>query len=535
MTRNTAIRMLVLSVPVWLVVNLGASCPGTGINEPPVADAGADQAVASGATVTLDGSASLDPDGDALSHAWTQVPDTISVVLNNADTAIATFTAPSSPATLTFQLTVDDGHGHTATDTVTVATSMPGGTSLTFVKTAIGVRSDGGLIAGDDLIAFGTGATTGVSFLVPSLHPTAGTPVTNNASYASTGFAVGGKWIFLAGSSSGTIPLQVNVINTAKGNTVQTFSNTQIHLNSIPASQSSPGNMRADGSYCAMICNPTVVSDGLIVKVIDVSGSAPVLKAFTPNAVSSVANYKQVAVDSASKRVIVAARDSTDGKDKLYVYNITNTSAAPSIIVLPNGIDANTQMVILNGYVMALDAHSPPQAFLVNLTTQAIIPLTDSASTTGFAQAAAGCVRLGGSAFLYLAAAAAADTSGATHRVAVGTVPGPGSTKASLGQFINGSSASDGMIGFAQTAAIRPTGSFLFLSGTGSLGSGDYLQVSTGGVSFTVPPDPAGVSGGDPLGLPGTDVTASTNTVAFKTGTTVASGTNTTVGYAILP
>jgi hypothetical protein len=45
----------------------------TNANQVPLADAGDDQTVDEETAVTLDGSASRDPDADALSYAWTQV------------------------------------------------------------------------------------------------------------------------------------------------------------------------------------------------------------------------------------------------------------------------------------------------------------------------------------------------------------------------------------------------------------------------------------------------------------------------------
>ena len=85
----------------------------------PVADAGDDQTVHTGATVTLDASGSSDPGNDTLSYSWTQTAGT-TVTPSSTTVSGPTFTAPSSAATLTFQVTVTDGNGGSDTDTVDI-------------------------------------------------------------------------------------------------------------------------------------------------------------------------------------------------------------------------------------------------------------------------------------------------------------------------------------------------------------------------------------------------------------------------------
>jgi bacillolysin len=91
------------------------------LNQLPVAVAGLDRLVDEGAGGTLDGSNSSDPDGDALTYAWTQVsgPD---FTLTDADTAVATFTAPEvcTDELAVFELTVTDVEGLSASDQVTL-------------------------------------------------------------------------------------------------------------------------------------------------------------------------------------------------------------------------------------------------------------------------------------------------------------------------------------------------------------------------------------------------------------------------------
>ena len=106
-------------------VNITVNDAGLGINSPPTADAGPDQAVVELTTVDLAGSGS-DPDpADTVTFSWTQIAGP-GVALTGGNTAQPSFTSPDVPAgnatVLTFELTVDDGTDN-ATDTVNISVS----------------------------------------------------------------------------------------------------------------------------------------------------------------------------------------------------------------------------------------------------------------------------------------------------------------------------------------------------------------------------------------------------------------------------
>jgi len=86
-------------------------------NRPPVAFAGLDQYTSPG-IITLDGSASFDPDGDPLDFFWRQVSGP-AVVLSNPESAVTTFEAVSG-GTYMFYLQVSDGRGGTDADDVRI-------------------------------------------------------------------------------------------------------------------------------------------------------------------------------------------------------------------------------------------------------------------------------------------------------------------------------------------------------------------------------------------------------------------------------
>ncbi len=92
------------------------------VNQAPSADAGDNQSVEAGDTVTLDGSRSRDPDGDALGFSWslTSVPAGSRAELSDANVIEPTFVADVA-GNYVAQLIVSDGEFDSAPDTVMVS------------------------------------------------------------------------------------------------------------------------------------------------------------------------------------------------------------------------------------------------------------------------------------------------------------------------------------------------------------------------------------------------------------------------------
>jgi len=103
-------------------------------NSPPVANAGPDQVGVPAGQVTLDGSASFDPDNDPITFQWTQIGGN-SVTLATPTAAKTTFTAVAGQTYL-FKLTVTDSGGLSSSATTRVTpTSQSSATIVRFDAT----------------------------------------------------------------------------------------------------------------------------------------------------------------------------------------------------------------------------------------------------------------------------------------------------------------------------------------------------------------------------------------------------------------
>ena len=125
-------------------------------NQPPTANAGLDQSVTVGDTVTLDGSGT-DPDGESLSYAWTAPSG---ITLSSSTVASPTFTAPDRDGddyTLTFSLVVNDGASGSAPDTVVISVTASEGDGDTNQPPTAHAGPDQTVAVGDTVTLDGSG------------------------------------------------------------------------------------------------------------------------------------------------------------------------------------------------------------------------------------------------------------------------------------------------------------------------------------------------------------------------------------------
>ena len=100
--------------------------PQTPVNTKPIAEAGSDRRVKLGEPVALDGSGSMDADGDALTFAWSIVerPAGSTAALPSPSSPQVTFT-PDAIGLYRLELVVNDGTEDSAPDQVTVQVTDP--------------------------------------------------------------------------------------------------------------------------------------------------------------------------------------------------------------------------------------------------------------------------------------------------------------------------------------------------------------------------------------------------------------------------
>ena len=123
----------------WRVLEITVS---GSTNDPPMVQAGDDQTVGEGDTVTLSGS--VTPDGDPITYAWSQTaPASPLIAFANSSAPLTTFTAPAitGDTVFTIALTANDGT-QSAEDTLEITVKE---TSTAFITTWTASNSDKGI------------------------------------------------------------------------------------------------------------------------------------------------------------------------------------------------------------------------------------------------------------------------------------------------------------------------------------------------------------------------------------------------------
>lgn len=126
LTKYCKVSCLVLGFSALSACGGGTRSPSTDnpSNTTPVANAGIDQVVNLGDTVSLDGSASSDANGDSLAYNWIfdSVPNGSDASLQNQTAVSASFIADIT-GSYVISLQVNDGTENSQTDTITVTAS----------------------------------------------------------------------------------------------------------------------------------------------------------------------------------------------------------------------------------------------------------------------------------------------------------------------------------------------------------------------------------------------------------------------------
>lgn len=361
--------------------------------------------------------------------------------------------------------------------------------SITDVET----RNDTGLAAGEDLIVFGTGFPNGVKYI--KVGDTQPREIPGGDTYNAKVFGVCGTKIVLV-----------------KKNQVAVYDTSTEKLTEIPASDVTLYNvsqqlLATNGFLVGIVNRATSVSDGTIVKIIDVSGDQPKIipiknSDYLDSQVTSIAvdaKNGTMAVSSSSQKLIAAAKiaplanqmvfDATDyqGVGPQAIFNEDDWIAYP---------DADWKVRLLN---------------LESGDSKAITDQPFPRAGNGF------FVRQG-----RLAVASTAHKSGSRYGFEVGDLPAAPRMVPGTGDPIEGTSGGLGMAGCAAIAVDKT----VFIAGTPGdrIDKGEHLQILDDENGKWIP-----VVGADSKPVAASDVTTSMGLLAFKVLTDAG---KTVIGYA---
>ncbi|MGB6376833.1 MAG: PKD domain-containing protein [Syntrophobacteria bacterium] len=342
------------------------------INLPPTANAGPDQTVDEGVTVTLDGSNSSDPDNDISSYQWNQTGG-LSVTLSNTSAARPTFTSPNvgpSGASLTFQLTVTDSGGLQSTDTCIVNVSW-----VNLPPTA-DAGPDQTVNEGDTVTLDGFNSSDPDDGIASYLwKQTAGTPVTLSSTTAV-------QPTFTApnvGPSGASLTFQLTVTDSGGLQSTDVCTVTISSVNLPPVADAGPDQIVNEGDTVALDgSNSSDLDDGIASYLWSQTAGPPVTLS-APAAAQTTFSAPVVGPGGASLTFMLRVTDGfgSEATDTCIV-NITNGN-------LPPTADAGLDQTVNEGDTVTLDGSNstdPDDGIASYLWSQTAGPPVTLSNTT---------------------------------------------------------------------------------------------------------------------------------------------------------
>lgn len=360
--------------------------------------------------------------------------------------------------------------------------------------TDISSRVDAHIAAGDGIVAYGTGAGSGVAYLRVG-EDTEMTFVGGSDASSKVFFVCGKKLVLIKGRG-------LVIHDTETGSNFE-VPESIVTLPRTPSDITKGRHVDADGMLVAVICNPAKVTDGRTVKVLDLTGPEPSVIALgfpeaEPNELVSIA------VDAAGGQVVVG----NDRQNALFAAPIAAGAPFNKLdLSAHDGLPKDCAPIVRGGFAAVFDTTGTRKLRLVDLETgaiQTVGPLAKAQQWFAFDGA-----RI----------ALAGNTSyGSSYAVLVGTKDGGVSAPAG-----SGDSVKSGKNGYGQRVALSESG-IVFVSGEGKGGiSNDEVLFTTDGSDWH-----SVLHAGAPLKA--VDVTAGQHLMAFKTG----KSRDARIGYVLL-
>ena len=353
----------------------------TSNNRAPIADAGPAQTATVGSVVTLDGSASSDPDGYPLTYQWrfTSIPNGSTSTLGGSTTAHPTFTADII-GTYTLELVVSDGLLTSTADTVTI--TVGANTSITFSPSPLALNANQ---TGNLILTLGQPAPTGgvVVTLTSSNTSVATVPATVTVNAGASTAVVTVKGLLTAGSTT--------ISGTATG-----FTTGSVTVNVTVNSMSVPNLTVGKNLQASSVVTLGVASTGVDITLTSSDASKLILSnsGTTQGSVTATVHANASSLTSLSFFAQALADSGTvtiTAKAPGYLDTTSTVTLTPSGIVIMNGITsvlntttfaADSTLTVAPAYIDSTNNFAGTQPLRGGLASQTI-KLTNSSSTVG--------------------------------------------------------------------------------------------------------------------------------------------------------